>query len=239
MSVTQTALDYFDGDTLCKGVVYAPDNSTSPLPVVLVIHAWDGLVQEVHDKAQRLAQAGYIAFGIDVYGGGKTLTDMSQMMPTFEPFMTDRRVLLQRLMAAVDAAKTIANADTHRIAAMGYCFGGLCVLDLARGASADIKAVVSFHGSLLANGIDSSDPITAKLLVLHGNDDPLIPPEQVQSFITEMDGRKADWEFTAYSGTVHAFTRPDANDPEMGAMYNEAVDRRSWKAMLNFFADVL
>ena len=239
MSVIQTAIDYYDGETLCKGVVYAPDNNSEPLPVVLITHAWDGLVQEVHDKAEKLAHAGYIAFGIDVYGGGKTLTDMSQMMPTVEPFMTDRRVLLQRLQAAVDAAKTIINADANRIAAMGYCIGGLCVLDLARGAGADVKAVVSFHGSLLPNGIDSSEPITAKLLVLHGNDDPLIPPEQVQAFIAEMDARKANWEFTAYSGTVHAFTRPDANDPKMGAMYNEAVDRRSWKAMLDFFADVL
>jgi dienelactone hydrolase len=239
MSTSQTALDYYDGDTLCKGVVYAPQHSSGPLPVVLVTHAWDGLVQEVHDKAKKLAEAGFIAFGIDVYGGGLILTDMSQMMPTVEPFMGDRRVLLKRMQAAVNAAKTIPNADPDRIAAMGYCFGGLCVLDLARGAGNDVKAVVSFHGSLLPNGIASSDPITAKILVLHGNDDPLVPPEQVQAFIAEMDARKANWEFTAYSGTVHAFTRPDANDPKMGALYDARADRRSWQAMLDFFGDVL
>lgn len=239
MSVTLTALDYYDGDTLSKGVVYSPGNAKGPLPVVLVTHAWDGLVQEVHDKAKKLAEAGFIAFGIDVYGNGLTLTDMSQMIPTVEPFMADRSVLLQRMQAAVTAAKTIPNANADKIAAMGYCFGGLCVLDLARGASSDVKAVVSFHGSLFTNGLESKQPITANILVLHGNDDPLIPPEQVQDFIAEMDARQANWEFTAYSGTVHAFTRPDANDPEMGAMYSERVDKRSWQAMLNFFADVL
>lgn len=239
MSVTQTSLDYYDGDTLCKGVVYAPAHDSTLLPVVLVTHAWDGLVQEVHDKSKKLAEAGYIAFGIDVYGGGLTLTDMAQMMPTIEPFMKDRRVLLQRMQAAVDAAKTITHADTQRIAAMGYCFGGMCALDLARGAGSEVKAVVSFHGSLLPNGIVSSKAISAKVLVLHGNDDPLVPPEQVQAFIAEMDKRQAEWELTAYSGTVHAFTRRGANEPSMGAVYSERADRRSWQAMLDFFGDVL
>ncbi len=239
MSVTATELNYNDDDTICKGIYYSPENNTGALPVVLVIHAWDGLAQEAKNKAAKLAESGYIAFAIDVYGEGKTLTDMADLGPTIEPFMTDRNVMLKRLRAAVDAAKTIAGADSSKIAAMGYCFGGLCALDLARGGHGDIQGVVSFHGALLTNGINTPDTLTAKVLAIHGHDDPLVPTETVAAFTQEMTDKKADWQFVSYGHTVHAFTRPDANEPERGILYDAKADRRSWQGMLNFFEEIL
>ncbi len=238
MSITATDLNYFDGDTECKGVYFTPSDTNGPLPIVLVIHAWDGLAQEARNKAEKLAESGYIAFAIDVYGEGKTLTDMADLGPTVAPFMTDRNVMLQRLRAAVDAAKTITNGDSDKIAAMGYCFGGLCALDLARGGHDDIKGVVSFHGALLPNDINTPNTISSKVLAIHGYDDPLVPVETVTAFKQEMTEKKADWQFVSYGHTVHAFTRPDANEPERGILYDEKADRRSWQGMLNFFEEI-
>ena len=239
MTSTATQLDYTAGDTLCKGVYFTPASATGPLPVVLVCHAWDGLNQEVRDKATKLADAGYIAFAIDVLGGGKVMTDMADLMPTMTPFFADRGMLLQRMQAALAAAKTIPGADVSRIGAMGYCFGGTAVLDLARAGGDELKGVVSFHGGLEGNTLDNPKKLNVKILVLHGEDDPLVPPEQVAAFKAEMTAKQVDWQLHSYSHTVHAFTRPAANDPAFGAVYNPVADRRSWQAMLNFFDEVL
>jgi dienelactone hydrolase len=237
MTAQATELDYYDGELLCKGTYYREESRT-PLPIVLVTPAWDGVVEEVHEKARRLAEAGYIALVVDVYGGGKTLTDMAQMMPAVESFMVDRTVLVRRMQAAVAAAKTIPDADSSNIAAMGYCFGGLCVLDLARGGGDQVKGVISFHGALMAADPPIGEPIAARVLVLHGEDDPLVPPQQVEAFKQEMTAAGVDWQLHAYGGTVHAFTRTGANDPASGAVYSEAADRRSWLAMLNFLEEL-
>lgn len=241
MGTTATALDYpaGDGSTVCKGVYYAPDDADTPLPVVLVTHAWDGLVQEVHDKAAKLASEGFVAFAIDIYGDGKTESDHAKLMDTLGPYLSDRALLLQRMQAAVAAAKTIPGADTSRIAAIGYCFGGTAVLDLARAADGDIAGVVSFHGGLMDNGLGNMNPISAKVLVLHGEDDPLVPPEQVAEFKTEMKVRGADWQLLAYGDTMHGFTRPGANNPDFGTVYSASADARSWQAMLAFFDEIL
>ena len=238
MTSTATVLEYPAGDTLCKGVYFAPEEADGPLPVVIVCHAWDGLNDEVRDKSARLAAAGYIAFAMDVYGGGKTLSDMADLEPTLTPYMVDRGMLLERMQGALAAAKTIPGADVSRIGAMGYCFGGLAVLDLARAGGEDLKAVVSFHGGLEGNTLENPSTIDAKILGLHGEDDPLVPAEKVSAFKAEMTTKKADWQLVAYGHTVHAFTRPNANNPDFGSVYNAAADRRSWQAMLNFFAEV-
>ena len=239
MTSTATILEYPADDIMCKGEYYTPDNASGPLPVVLVCHAWDGLNDEVRSKATRLAEAGYIAFAIDVYGEGKTMTDIADLMPTLEPYMSDRNMLLQRMLAAVAAARGIPGADPSRMAAMGYCFGGTAVLDLARHGGEEIKGVVSFHGGLDSNTLDNPATIQAKVLVLHGEDDPMVPPEMVSAFKAEMTEKNADWQLHAYSHTVHAFTRPEANDPAFGTVYNASADRRSWQAMLNFFEEIL
>lgn len=240
MSSTATILEYPAGDITCKGVYFTPDNATGKLPVVIVCHAWDGLNDEVRDKAARLAEAGYIAFAMDVYGDGKTMSDMSELEATLTPYMADRAMLLERMQAAAAAAKTIPGADVSRIGAMGYCFGGLAVLDLARAGGDGVSSFVTFHGGLEGNTLDNNPAtLDCKVLVLHGEDDPLVPPDLVATFKTEMTAKGVDWQFVSYSHTVHAFTRPGANNPEFGAVYNPSADRRSWQAMLNFFTECL
>lgn len=240
MTTTATALDYPAGDgvTVCKGVYYTPVNTVSPLAVVLVTHAWDGPVEEFHDKARKLADEGYIAFVVDVYGNGKTESDLSKLMETLGPYMDNRALLLQRMRAALEAAQSIPGADASRIGAIGYCFGGTAVLDLARG-SHDVRAVVSFHGGLAGNGLEQADDISAHVLVLHGEDDPLVPAEQVAEFKAEMSARNADWQLLAYGHTVHGFTRPGANNPDFGTVYSPVADARAWRAMRDFFRETL
>lgn len=235
-----TVFEYPAGDITCRGEYYLPENASGLLPVVLVVHAWDGLLDEVRNKAVSLAtEAGYIAFAVDVYGNGKTYDDKSQLSAALTPYLEDRGLLTRRMEAAAAAARTIPGADTSRVGAMGYCFGGTAVLDLARADSSNIKATVAFHAGLEGNSLDNPASIRSKILVCHGEDDPLVPPKLVAAFKAEMTTKKADWQLHAYGHTVHAFTRPAAKDPASGAAFNEAANRRSWQAMLNFFAQEL
>jgi len=236
MTITATTLEYTAGDTLCRGAVFAPEHP-GPLPVVLVCHAWDGCNQEVQDKAAKLAAQGYIAFAIDVHGGGRVYTDRAELGPVLSRYLDDRGLLLRRMRGALAAARTIPGADVERIGAMGYCFGGMAVLDLVRGG--DLRAAVTFHGTLQGNTLPNPTTLRASILVLHGDDDPLVPPDVVAAFKAEMNAKGVDWQIHAYSHTVHAFTRPKANDPAFGTVYSAQADRRSWQAMLNFFAQVL
>ncbi len=238
MASAATTLEYRAGDTLCRGEYYTPDKPAGPLPVVLVCHAWDGLNDEVREKSRKLADAGYIAFAIDVHGDGRVITDFAELMPTLAPYLENRALLLERMRGALEAARAIPGADASRIGAMGYCFGGMAVLDLAR-AGDDVRGVVSFHGSLDGNTLEGPQTVATKILVLHGEDDPLVPAETVARFKAEMNAKQADWQLHAYGHTVHAFTRPAANDPSFGTVYNAAADRRSWQSMLNFFDEVL
>lgn len=238
MTSTATQLEYLAGDTRCIGEYYTPDGASGALPVVLVCHAWDGLNDEVRDKCRKLADAGYIAFAIDVHGEGKVITDFEQLMPTLTPYLENRSLLLERMRGAYSAAQTIPGADTSRVGAMGYCFGGMAVLDLARSGAA-VRGVVSFHGSLEGHTLDGPKTLDTKVLVLHGEDDPLVSPQSVLDFKAEMNAKQVDWQLHAYSHTVHAFTRPAANNPDFGTVYNATADRRSWQSMLNFFDEVL
>ena len=239
MTCAATPIEYPAGDVTCRGEYFIEPGAQGPLPTVLVCHAWDGLNDEVRDKSRKLAHEGYLAFAIDVYGEGRNYTDFADLMTALGPYMEHRGLLLARMQAAVAAAKTIPGADPSRLGAMGYCFGGMAVLDLARGGGGDVRGVVSFHGGLLGNGLDGPEKIDAKILALHGEDDPLVPPEQVAAFKAEMTAKQADWQLHAYGHTVHAFTRPNANNPGFGTVYNADADRRSWQSMLNFFAEVL
>jgi len=239
MSCKATKIEYPAGDITCRGEYYVEPGRSGVLPVVLVAHAWDGLNDEVRDKSRKLAHEGYLAFAIDIYGEGKTYTDMADLMPALTPYMEDRALLLSRMQAAVDAARTIPEADPSRMGAMGYCFGGTAVLDLARSGTEGIRGVVSFHGGLADNGLSGPTTIDAKILVLHGEDDPLVPPQEVAEFKALMNAKQANWQLNAYSHTMHAFTRPEANDPDFGAVFNADTDRRSWRAMLSFMEEAL
>src|SRR5262249_17124302 len=164
-------------------------------------------------------------------------TNTEECSALIAPFMKDRRLLLRRLQSALSTLQGMPIVDAKRVAAMGFCFGGLCALDLAR-ANAGIRGAVRFHRMLKPSGL--TEPATrARVLMLHGYDDPLAPPEDLLAVAREFTAAGADWQVHAYGQTVHAFTNPTANNRAGGMQYDEAADRRSWHALEEFLAETL
>ncbi|MEO1131550.1 MAG: dienelactone hydrolase family protein, partial [Cyanobacteria bacterium J06639_1] len=214
------------------------ENLANPLPAIFIAHAWDGLNAPIEKIARRIAQLGYVAVAVDVYGQGirgNPLGDNSHLMA---PLLQDRRVLRDRLQAGYAAIGAMDAVDSTRIGAIGYCFGGLCALDLARSVPPSLKGVVSFHGGLAGFDLADTRPIEAAILIEHGWDDPLAPQDVFLAFASEMDERKADWQAHVHGGALHAFTFEAANMPEKGLQYHEAAARRSWRSMATFFDEV-
>lgn len=237
MAIISNTVDYLDGDTLLEGF-FAFDNAIEgQRPVVLIHHAWAGRDDFVAAKALKLAELGYLAFAVDVYGKGRRGGNPEQNAKLMQPFMEHRAVLQKRLLAGLAAVKLMPWADNQRVAAIGFCFGGLCVLDLAR-TGVDIKGVVSFHGLLSPPDNIPQPQIKAKVLVLHGHDDPMGPPEQLLALQAELTRAQADWQVHCYGHTLHAFTNPVANDPGFGTVYQPQADRRSWQAMRDFLSEI-
>ena len=230
-------IEYRDGDALLEGFLCYDESLPGPRPAVLISHAWGGRDGFVERKARRLAWQGYACFALDNYGKGKRGTSPEECNALMTPFMKDRKMLLKRLQAGLEAAKALPIIDAKRIAIMGFCFGGLCALDLARG-NADIRGAVSFHGMLKPSGL-TEPKVRAKVLMLHGYDDPMAPPEDVLAVAKEFTAAGADWQLHAYGHTVHAFTNPVAQNREGGMQYDEAADRRSWHALEEFLAEAL
>jgi dienelactone hydrolase len=154
-----------------------------------------------------------------------------------QPLIEDRLMLQRRMHLALETLRDQAEVDASQTAAMGFCFGGLSVLDLAR-TGADVKGVASFHGLFNQPGNTADNQISAKVLAMHGWNDPMATPEQVVDFAAEMTGMGADWQLHAFGNTSHAFTNPEANDPEMGLMYQADADRRSWDLLRGFLAEL-
>ncbi|OGT47745.1 MAG: carboxymethylenebutenolidase [Gammaproteobacteria bacterium RIFCSPHIGHO2_12_FULL_41_20] len=231
-------LSYQDGDITLKGYYAVKSDAQGKKPVVLVVHDWTGRNTFAMKKAEKLAELGYIGFAIDMYGNAICGKTKEEKMALIQPFMQKRSLLLQRMLAALNAAKNIESADTQRIAAIGFCFGGLCALDLAR-SGADIKGSVSFHGLLNPPTDLTPQKIKAQILVLHGAADPMAPIDQVAAFIREMNEAQAKWQMDLYGNVRHAFTNPEANDRDFGTVYDATADNRSWIAMQNFFAEIL
>jgi dienelactone hydrolase len=230
-------IEYRDGETLLEGFLCYDEAQPVPRPAVLICHAYGGRDEFVERKARRLAWQGYACFALDNYGKGvrgKTPEECSALMT---PFMNDRRMLLRRLRAGLSALQPLPIVDARRVAAMGFCFGGLCALDLARG-DADIRGAVSFHGLLKPSGF-TEPKVRARVLMLHGFDDPMAPPEDMLAVAREFTAAGADWQLHAYGHTVHAFTNPTAHNRGGGLQYDEAADRRSWHALEQFLDEVL
>ena len=159
-------------------------------------------------------------------------------MRLMSPFIEDRSLLRRRLLSAWEARTLLAPYGRgDRCAAIGYCFGGLCALDLAR-AGVSLAGAVSFHGLLHAPEYGKKEKIAAKVLALHGHDDPMVRPSEVLAFEQEMSEQRVDWQVHVYGGTMHAFTNPIAQDPSAGTVYNAVADRRSWIAMAQFFHEL-
>lgn len=217
-----------------KGYVAFPDADNAPL--VLIVHTWAGKDEFVHQRAEDLAALGYVGFAVDMYGNGKVGTDTAENESLMTPLVSDRDMLKDRIVSALNFGKSLPGVDSSRVAAIGYCFGGLVVLDLARSGE-DLGGVVSFHGLLMPSDI-SEKGIKAKVLVLHGERDPMVPLDMVDTFQKEMTEANADWQLHSYGGTYHAFTNPDANDPSLGTQFNKSANDRSWQSMKNFFAEI-
>ncbi len=237
MAIVSNTVDYLDDGVLLEGFFAFDDALEGRRPVVLIHHAWGGRDEFVADKAKRLAELGYLAFAADMYGKGVRGASPEENGKLMQPLIQDRAKLQQRLQAALLAVKLMPWADGRRIAAMGFCFGGLCALDFAR-MGADLRGVISFHGLLIPADNLPQPNIKAKVLVLHGHDDPMVPPEQVLALQTELTRAGADWQVHVYGGTMHAFTNPVANDPAFGTVYQVDADRRSWQAMQNFLQEI-
>lgn len=238
MPIVERAVEYRDGDTPLEGLLCHDESRPAPLPAVLIAHAWAGRDEFVARKARRLAWHGYAAFCLDMYGKGVRGRSAAENGALMTPFMRDRALLARRMQSALAALRAQPGIDAGRVAAMGFCFGGLCVLDLAR-SGADVRGVVSFHGLLKPTGLANAAPISAKILALHGYDDPLAPPEEVAAFGREFTAAQADWQLHAYGNTVHAFTNPEATDGAGGLLYSDKADRRSWHSLIQFLDEVL
>ncbi|PCI35866.1 MAG: carboxymethylenebutenolidase [Elusimicrobia bacterium] len=231
-------LTYTHDGTSLKGHIAYDYKQGIKRPAVLVAHAWGGRDEFACKKAEALAALGYVGFALDMYGDARLGKDKEENEQLIQPFLIDRAMLKGRMQAAVDFMKKHPSVAGDRIAAIGYCFGGLCVLDLARSGSS-VRGVVSFHGLLGAPENLPNAEITSKVLALHGYEDPMASPENLTAFAKEMTDSKADWEVHAYGNTMHAFTNPAANDPGFGTVYREQADKRSWKAMKAFLSEVL
>ncbi len=231
-------MEYQHGDATLEAFVAYDDSVAGPRPAVLIGHDWTGRRDFATGKAEEIAALGYVAIAIDMYGKGVfgKDDDVDYNSSLMGPFATDRTLLRGRIGAALDLAKGLDIVDNSKIAAMGYCFGGMCVLELAR-SGADVLGVISIHG-IFSPGDVPNEKITAKVLCLHGHDDPMVPPEQVLAFETEMTEAGVDWQVHAYGGTSHAFTNPGANNPDFGTVFNPAANRRATQSIKNFLEEL-
>lgn len=235
-AIRSKAVIYKDGRTVLQGFAYWDDGFKDKRPGILVAHEWYGNGPYSKRRAEMLAKLGYTAFALDMYGKGVYATDHAQAGKLAGAFFKDRAAMRRRAMLAVEQLKKMPYVDDTKLAAIGYCFGGTTVLELAR-MGADLKGVASFHGVL-----DTPTPATekpkAKIAVFQGADDKMTMPA-VPAFEDEMRKVGADWEFTAYGGAVHSFTVAEAGDDNSkGMAYNKEADERSWKALQDFFAEI-
>jgi dienelactone hydrolase len=229
-------VEYRDGDLVCRGFLVRPEDVGRRRPGILVAHEGPGLNDHAKMRAGMLAELGYVAFALDMYGGGRVLRgkDMSDAMGKLR---ADRAALRKRAQVALDVLARVPEVEPSRCGAMGYCFGGLVVLELAR-SGAPVKGVVSFHGLLVSDREDGR--VEARVLVCTGADDPLVPPQQVLDFQREMSIRASDWQVVVYGGAKHGFTNANAAAVGHPAIaYSEAADRRSWQAMRGFWKETL
>jgi dienelactone hydrolase len=234
---TQT-VDYKQGDTPLEGYLAYDDQFTGQRPGILVVHEWMGLNDYAKSRANQLAKLGYVAFAPDIYGKGVRPTNPQDAGAEAGKYKGDRTLLRSRVQAGLEVLKSQSNVNGSRLGAIGYCFGGTTVLELAR-SGADVKAIVSFHGGLSTPTPEDAKNIKAELLILHGADDPFVKPDEVAAFEKEMAAANVKYTLVKYPGAMHGFTNP-ANTGELpGALYNAEADQKSWQAMEKFLARAL
>jgi dienelactone hydrolase len=223
------SVSYHDGKAPLEGFLAYDDSKKGPRPGVLVIHDWTGLQDYAESRAKQLAELGYIAFAADIYGKGIRPTDPKECGVQAGTYKNDLPLLRRRVLLGLEQLKKQPGVDATKLAAIGYCFGGTCVLELAR-SGADVAGVVSFHGGLSTTMPAKPGAIKARILVCHGGADSFVNKE-VPAFKEEMEKAKAKMEFVTYEGAQHGFTKP-------GPAYQEKADKESWAAMKKFFAEI-
>jgi dienelactone hydrolase len=233
-------LDYRCDDVNLRGYLALDDAAAAPRPGVVVFHEGLGLGEFAMERARRLAELGYVALAADMFGDRRQATNLQEVATLVGGLRAEPEKLRARGRAALSTLAALPQVDTRRIAAIGFCFGGSVVLELAR-EGADLKAAVSFHGVLSTKMPAQSGRVKASVLVLNGAEDPLAPPDQVAAFENEMrEAAVRDWQVISYGNTLHGFTNPAADGSMMRtALYNEQADRRSWAAMRGLFDEVL
>lgn len=230
-------VEYNDGGIVLEAYMSWDDSESEARPGVLISHAWSGRSEFEENKAEKLAELGYVGFALDLYGKGVRGASVEENNALMQPLLENRATLQRRMKLALDELRKQTEVDHQRVAAMGFCFGGLCVLDLAR-TGADVLGVASFHGLFKPPGNTQGNRISAKVLVMHGWDDPMATPDEVIALAEELTTMGADWQIHGYGNTMHAFTNPSANDAARGTVYDANADRRSWQNLQLFLAEI-
>ena len=231
-------IEYKHGVTVLEGYLAYDSSIKGQRPGVLIVHQWKGLTDYEKKRAEMLAKLGYNAFALDIYGKGIRPQSYQEAGAQAGKYKNNRDLLRARAQAGLAVLQKHELTDPKRVAAIGYCFGGTTVIELAR-SGADIAGVVSFHGGLDSPHPEDGRKIRCKVLALQGADDPFVPAKDLAAFEEELRQAKVDWQLVKYGGVVHSFTDWNAGDnPGQGAAYNEKADRRSWEAMKQFFADI-
>ena len=235
-AIQTKTVEYKDGDTTLEGVIVFDDAVKTKRPGVLIVHQWMGLSGYEKKRAEMFAQLGYVAFCADIYGKGVRPTTVPEAGAQAGKYKGDRALLRSRVNAGLAAIKGSELVDTKRVAAIGYCFGGTTVIELAR-SGAELSGVVSFHGGLDSPKPEDGKNIKCKVLACHGADDPFVPAKDLAAFQDEMKSSGADWQLIQYGGAVHSFTDWGATGAMKGAQYNEKADKRSWENMKQFLGE--
>lgn len=231
-------IEYTHGDTRFIGELFWDDRVTEPRPGIVVFPEAFGLNEHARERADRLTKLGYVAFAADPHGDGKIFNDMESLGPAMHGLFGDRAKWRGNARAALDTLKAQPEVDSERLAAIGFCFGGATCLELAR-SGVPLNAVVTFHAGLLPEQSGDAGKISAKVLVCHGADDPLLKKEVIDAVMDELRRDQVDWQFILYGNAVHSFTDPDADKKGMpGLAYDARAEARSWTAMRNFFDEV-
>ena len=228
---------YRDGSKVLQGYVAYDNALKGKRPGVMIVHEWTGINDYIKERARKVAALGYVAFAADIYGRDSRPKNYEDAERVSSKYKRDIKLLRGRLRAGLERLRQFPEVDPHRIAAIGYSFGGMAVLELAR-TGADLRGVISVYGSLYPDENGSSN-IKTRVLVLHGGDDPFVSPEKVLRLWRELQSAGVKWEIHIYGGAVHSFTNPSSgNDPSVGVAYNPYADRHSWKLIREFLSEV-
>lgn len=237
--ITETPVEYKSAGATCEGIHVVDSTKTGKLPSVLIVHQWTGVSENEKMRARMLAEQGYNVFVADIYGKGVRPPGPPLSAKEASKYKKNRPLYRERLNDALAQLVGEKETDTSKVAAIGYCFGGTGVLELARSGAA-VKGVVSFHGGLDSPTPEDGKNIKGEVLALHGADDPNVPAADVKAFEDEMTAANVKYELVKYPGAVHAFTQKSAgNDNSKGVAYNAEADKKSWIAMMEFFGRVL